>query len=88
MPEPHDDKKKATSALPELGDVYHLGDLWEYHRAPKLNESFLRLLDRQVSSSRYLTMTLDESTKLETCIRVQLESQSYSLWVIATIFTS
>ena len=41
-----------------------------------------------MSSSRYLAMTLGETTKLETCIRGQLESQSFSLWAIAAIFAS
>ena len=75
-----EDKKKAVSALHKWGDIYHLGDLEDFHRAPKLNEKFSRLLDKQVSSLRYLAMTLDETTKLETCIRGQLESQSFSLW--------
>ena len=62
--------------------------LGDYHCALKLNESFSRLLDKQVSFSWYLAMTLEESTKLEACIRGQLESQSYSLWAISSVFTS
>ena len=60
----------------------------DFHHAPKPNEKFSRLPDKQVSSSRYLAMTLDETTKLETCICGQLESQSFSLWAIAAIFAS
>ena len=41
-----------------------------------------------MSSLCYLAMTLDETTKLVTCIRGQLESQSFSLWAIAAIFDS
>ena len=33
-------------------------------------------------------MTLDETTKLVTCIRGERESPSFSLWVIAAIFAS
>ena len=68
-----EDKKKVVSALHKWGDIYHLGDLEGFHRVPKLKEKFSRLLDKQVSSSRYLAMTFDEATKLETCIRGQLE---------------
>ena len=83
-----DDKKKAVSALRKWGDIYHLGDQDDFHRARKLNEKFSRLLDKQVLSSCYLVMTLDETTKLETCICGQLGSQSFSLWAIAAIFAS
>ena len=35
-----DDKKKAVSALHKWGDIYHLSDQDDFHRAPKLNEVF------------------------------------------------
>ena len=82
------DKKKVITALPKWSNVYRLGDLGDCHCAPKVNDSFSRLFDRQVSSSRYLAMSLDESTKLEACVRGQFESRSYSLWAIVAIFTS
>ena len=44
-------KKKISSALSRCGDAYRLGDLPDYHKALKLNESFLRLLDKPVASS-------------------------------------
>ena len=40
-----EDKKKAISAMHKWGDIYHLGDMKDFHCAPKLNENFLRLLD-------------------------------------------
>ena len=49
-----DDKKKATSALLAWSDVYHLGDLPDYFKALKINESFSCLLDRPVSNSHYV----------------------------------
>ena len=51
-------KKKALIALPHWGDVYRLGGLTDFHKAPKVNESFSRLLDKPVSSSRYVFFCL------------------------------
>ena len=52
----------------------------------KVNESFSRLLDKPVSSSRYIALSLDDTLKLETCVCVLIESQSFCLWSIATMF--
>ena len=35
-----DDKKQASTALPHWGDVYHVGDLSDFHKASKVNEFF------------------------------------------------
>ena len=74
-----DDKKKASTDLPHWGDTYRLGDLSDFHKAPKVNKSFLRLLDKPVSSSHYITLPLDDTGKLESCVRGQIKSQSFSL---------
>ena len=37
-----DDRKKASSALLHWGDVYRLGALPNFHKAPKINENFSR----------------------------------------------
>ena len=63
------DKKKATTALPAWSGVFRLGDIPDYFKVPKVNESFSCLLDRPVSNSRYASILLEEMTKLETCIR-------------------
>ena len=34
-----DDRKKATSCLPVWGDAYRLGDIKDFHRAPRINKS-------------------------------------------------
>ena len=81
-----DDKKKASTSLPRWGDVYRLGDLHAFHKAPKVNESFSRLLDKTVSSCHYVAWSLDDTTKRETCIRGLNKSQSFSLWALATMF--
>ena len=39
---------KASSALPQWGEVYRLGDLEKFHKAPKVNESFSRLLNKPI----------------------------------------
>ena len=44
-----------------------------------MNNSFLHLLTKTVSSSRSLSLSLDDSAKLEACIRGQTQSQSFSL---------
>ena len=81
-----DKKKKASTALPRWGDVYRLGDLPDFHKAHKVKESFSRLLDKFVSSSRYMALSLDNTSKLETYVRGLIELQLFSLWSIATMF--
>ena len=81
-----EDKKKVSSALPQWGQVYRLGDQEKFHKALKVNKSFSRHLTKQVSASCSLSLWLDDSAKLESCIRGQIEWQSFSLWAIAAIF--
>ena len=45
-----------------------------------------RLLDKTVSSSRYISLSLDDTAKLETCVIGLIELQSFSLWALATMF--
>ena len=81
-----EDKKKAPAALPSWDQVYCLGDHENFCKVPKVNESFSCLLNKKVSSSRSLSLSLDKSAKLEACVRGQIESQSFSLWILASIF--
>ena len=81
-----DEKKKTSSALPRWGDAYRLGDLSDYHKALKLNETFSHLLDKPVASSRHVALSVEDITKLETCVRGMVEAQSFSLWSITTMF--
>ena len=81
-----DDKKTSSSVPSQWDEVYHLGDLGNSHKTPKINVSFSRLLNKPVSTSRYVSLSLDNSAKLEACIRGQIESQSFSLWALAVIF--
>ena len=62
------------------------GGLSDYHKTLCFNESFERLLDKPVSSSRHVARSLDDISKLETCVRVLVEAQSFSLWSIAAMF--
>ena len=39
-----------------------------------------------MNSSRLVSLSSDDSAKLETCLSGQIESQSFSLWVFASIF--
>ena len=52
-----DDKKKATTALLAWSDVYCLGDLPDYFKAPKVHESFSHLLDCLVSNCRFVSIS-------------------------------
>ena len=67
------------------GDVYCLGGLSDFCKAPKVNWCFFRLLDKLVSSCCYIALSLDDTAKRETCIRGQIESQSSSLRAFVTI---
>ena len=67
-----EDKKKSSSSLPQWGQVYHLGDEESFHMTSKVNDGFSRLLTNQVSSSRSLSLSLDDSAKSEACIRGQI----------------
>ena len=80
------DETKTFTALPRWGDVYHLGDRPDLYKAPKVNERFSRLLDKPVFSSRYVAFSLEDTSKLEACVLGFIESQSFSLWSIATMF--
>ena len=80
------ERKKATSCLPVWGDGYHLGNIKEFHRAPRINESFSRHLEKQVSSLRFVSMTLDECSKLESCVCGLMEAQSSSFWALPSAF--
>ena len=76
-----DKKKKTSSALPTWGDIYRLRVLPEFHKAPKLDESFSPLLGQTLSSSQSIALSLDEA-----CLCGMIESQSFALWAFATIF--
>ena len=69
-----------------MGDIYRLGDLEGYHKAPKISESFSRLLDKPVASSHYIAMSLDKCVKLESCVRGLVESQSFTSCTLAVVF--
>ena len=75
-----DNNKKTSSALPAWGDVYRLSN-FPFHKAPKINENFSRLMEKTLASSRSVTLSLDEM-----CLRGMIESQSFALWALATIF--
>ena len=53
----------------------------DFFKAPKINESFSCLLSKPVSTSRYVSISLVDSAKLEACIHGQLESQSIGIHI-------
>ena len=66
--------------------MYHLGNEESFHKAPEVNDSFSLLLTKTVSSSCSLSLSLDDSAKLESCIYGQIKLQSFSLWALAALF--
>ena len=80
------DGRKTSSALPTWGDVYRLSNLPEFHKAPKLNESFSRLLEKMLAASRSIALSLNETCKLERCLRGMIESQSFAPGALSAVF--
>ena len=81
-----DDDKKTSLALRTWGDVYRLSNLPDFYKVPKLNESFSQLLEKTLASSCTIALSLDETCKLEMCLRGMIESQSFSLWALSAVF--
>ena len=79
-------RKKAVNILPSWGDIYKLCDYPDLHKAPPVNEQFPCLLDKPLAPSRHIAMSIDQCLRLETCIRGPVESQSFSSWVMASVF--
>ena len=79
-------KKKTSSALLTWGDVYRLSNLPEFHKVPKLNESFSHLLEKTLASFCSIALSLYETCKLETCLRGMIKSQSFTLWALSAVF--
>ena len=63
-----------------------MSDIPTFAKAPPVNDQFSRLLDKQLSSSRHVSISLEECSRLENCIRGLVESQSYSSWAMAAVF--
>ena len=64
-----DIKKRTLSAFPAWGDVYHLSNLPEFHKAPELNECFSHLMEKTLASLRSVALSLNE-----TCLHGMIES--------------
>ena len=79
-------RKKAINVLLSWGEIYRLSDFPTFAKAPPVNDQFSRLLDKQLSSSRHVSLSLEECSHLENCVRGLVESQSYSSWVMAAVF--
>ena len=78
--------KKAISVLLSWSEIYRMSDFPTFAKAPPVNDQFSRLLDKPLSSSRHVTVSLEECARLETCVRCLVESQLYSSWAMAAMF--
>ena len=63
------DQRRSRSVLPTWGDIYRLRDLTSSHAAAPLNHRFSRLLQKSVPSLRYVSLSLEDCTRLESCLR-------------------
>ena len=80
------DQRRSRSVLPTWGDIYRLRDLTSCHAAAPLNHQYSRLLQKSVPSSRYVSLSLEDCARLESCLRGLVESQSFSSWAMASLF--
>ena len=80
------DQCRSRSVLPTWGDIYRLRDFTSSHVAAPLNHQYSRLLQKLVPSSRYVSLSLEESARLESCLRGLVESQSFVSWAMASLF--
>ena len=78
--------KKVFSVFPSWGEIYHMNDFPTFAKAPPVNDQFSRLLDKPLSSSRHVSLSLEECSRLEACVRGLVESQSYSSWAMVAVF--
>ena len=51
------DEKKVSTSLLCWADICCLGDMVDFHKAPKVNKSFAGLLDKSILSSRYVALS-------------------------------
>ena len=63
-----------------------MSDFPSFAKAPPVNDQFSRLLDKPLSSSRHVSLSLEECSRLENCVRGLVEIQSYSSWAMAAVF--
>ena len=80
------DQCRSRSVLPTWGDIYRLRDFTSSHVAAPLNHQYSRLLQKLVPSSRYVSLSLEESARLESCLQGLVESQSFVPWAMASLF--
>ena len=79
-------RKKTFSVLPSWGEIYWMSDFPSFAKAPPVNGQFSRLLDKPLSSSRHVSLSVEECSRLENCVHGLVESQSYSSWAMAAVF--
>ena len=80
------DQRRSRSVLPTWGDIYRLRDLPSSHAAALLNHQYSRLLQKSVPSWRYVSLSLEDCTRLESCLWGLVESQSFASWAMASLF--
>ena len=73
--------------FPWMRSCASLGDLTDFSTVPMIIGCFSLLLDGPIATSRSVSFSFDELAKLESCLRGMIESQSFSLWALTSVFT-
>ena len=76
----------SCSVLPTWGDIYRLRDLTSSRLATPLNTQYSHLFPKSVPSSRYVSLSLEDRARLETCLRGLVKSQSFASWAMSSLF--
>ena len=80
------DQRRSRSVLPTWGDIYRLLDMPSSHAAVPPALSFSRLLNRSVPSSRYVSLSLEDWARLESCLRCLVSTLSSASWAMVSPF--
>ena len=80
------DQRRSYSVLPKWGDTSRLLDIPSSHAAIPPDPQFSRFLNRSVPSSKYVSLSLEDCTRLESCLRWLVSSLSFASWAIVLYF--
>ena len=79
------EKPKPIHLFPRKPKSYQMPDYVEISKAPILNDSFSRLLDRKLPSSTQVNISLTDFTRMEGYMRFLLEAHSRSAWLLTAL---
>ena len=80
------DQRCSSSVLPTWGDIYRLRVMPSSHAAVPPDPQFSHLLNRSVPSSRYVSLSLEDCARLESCLQCFVSSLSFASWIMVSLF--